>query len=127
MKIFVVGATGVLGQRIVPALIEKGHSVTGMGRSTERLGAMTRLGMTPVVMDLFNANGVRDAVQGHDVVINVATKVPPVNRMFLPGAWKNMDHVRREGSAIVADAVIASGAQLLIQESFAREGLKRSL
>jgi nucleoside-diphosphate-sugar epimerase len=60
------------------------------------------------------------AVSGHAVVANLATHVPGTGpRAFLPGAWKEMDRVRREGSAIVANAAIAAGVERLIQESFA--------
>lgn len=119
MRVFVVGATGVLGRRVVPALLERGHAVTGVGRSADRLAAMARRGMSPAPISLFDVAAVRRAMDGHDAVINLATHVPANGRMFLPGAWKEMDHVRRDGSAILADAAIAVGAKRFVQESFA--------
>lgn len=119
MRVFVVGATGVLGRRVVPALLERGHAVTGVGRSADRLAALARRGMTPATLDIFDSTAVRQAMDGHDAVVNLATHVPSNSRMFLPGAWKEMDHVRRDGSAILADAAIATGIKRFVQESFA--------
>lgn len=119
MRVLVVGATGVLGRRVVPALLQRGHVVTGVGRSAERLAALARRGMTPAPIDMFDAAAVRRTMQGHDAVINLATHVPSNSRMFLPGAWKEMDHVRRDGSAVIADAAIATGVRRVVQESFA--------
>jgi nucleoside-diphosphate-sugar epimerase len=119
MRVFVVGATGVLGQRVVPSLLERGHAVTGVGRSPERLAALARRGMKPAPLDIFDATAVRRAMEGHDAVVNLATHVPANSRMFLPGAWKEMDHVRRDGSAVLADAAIATGIARFVQESFA--------
>jgi nucleoside-diphosphate-sugar epimerase len=64
---------------------------------------------------------VRRAVAGHDAAINLATAVPPsAARMFLPGAWREMDRVRREVSANVVHAALAGETVgRVIQESFA--------
>ena len=119
MRIFVTGATGVLGRRAIPALLAAGHSVTGVSRSSERLAPLARLGMIPATIDLFDAARIRQAMVGHDVVINLATHVPGGIRMFVPGAWNSMDRVRRDGSALLADAAIATGVTRFVQESFA--------
>ena len=119
MQIFVAGATGVIGRRLVPLLLDGGHSVTAVARSAERRAHLERLGARPVQVDLFDAAGVRSAVAGHDVVINLATHIPPPSKAFFPGAWRENDRIRREASRIIADAAIAAGASRLIQESFA--------
>jgi nucleoside-diphosphate-sugar epimerase len=119
VRIFVTGATGVIGQRVIPSLRARGHEVTAAGRASPRLEATSRQGATPLVIDLFDASTVRHAMRGHDVVINLATHVPPNSRAFLPGAWKEMDRVRREGSAVISGAAAEAGVQRLIQESFA--------
>src|SRR5205814_3734438 len=99
MRIFVTGATGVIGRRVVPALRARGHEVTAAARGSARLDAFAQQGATPRAVSLFDAAAVRQAVDGHDVVINLATRVPPNNRTFMPGAYKEMDRIRREGSA----------------------------
>jgi nucleoside-diphosphate-sugar epimerase len=73
-----------------------------------------------LAVDLFDAAEVRRSVAGHDVVINLATAVPSPARMLLPGAWHAMDRVRRQVSANLAAAALASDSVgRLIQESFA--------
>jgi nucleoside-diphosphate-sugar epimerase len=119
MRIFVAGATGVIGRRVVPLLVAAGHEVTGVARTREKAAELKRVGATPVRVDLFDADAVRAAVAGHDVVINLATAVPPGTKVFMPGAWKQMDRIRRVASSILADAAIAGGAERFIQESFA--------
>jgi nucleoside-diphosphate-sugar epimerase len=120
MRIFITGASGVIGRRVVPLLVEAGHQVTAVGRSPEKLAALAKAGAEPVTLDLFDARGVRRALEGHDAVINLATHMPSsMARMMLPWAWRENDHVRREGSAILVDAAIDAGVARFIQESFA--------
>ena len=118
-SIFVTGATGVIGRRVLPLLTAAGHVVTAVGRSTEKRAAIERAGARPVALDLFDAPRVREAIAGHEVIVNLATHIPPTSRAFLPGAWRENDRLRREGSRILADAAIAGGARRFVQESFA--------
>jgi nucleoside-diphosphate-sugar epimerase len=119
MRIFVTGATGVVGRRAVPLLVEAGHEVTGVARTPEKAPGLERAGAKAVSVDLFDAAGLRSAIAGHEVVINLATAVPSGMRIMLPGAWRGMDRIRRDASALIVDAALASGAERLIQESFA--------
>lgn len=119
MRIFVTGGTGVIGRRVVPALRARGHEVSAAGRSAIGLQAHARIGVKTVALDLFDADAVRHAVAGHDVVINLATHVPPNSRAFLPGAWREMARIRRHGARVLTNAAAANGVQRLIQESFA--------
>jgi 2-alkyl-3-oxoalkanoate reductase len=108
-----------MGRRVVPTLLERGHEVTAVGRAADRLGDLSRRGAATCTVDIFDRDAVERAMDGHDAVINLATHVPAASRMFLPGAWKEMDHVRRDGSATLARAALAVGARRFIQESFA--------
>lgn len=119
MRILVTGATGVIGRRAVPLMIAAGHQVTGCGRSGERLAALERFGATPLPLDLFDRDAVHRAVRGHDAVVNLATHIPPTMRGLLPGGWRENDRIRREGSAVLADAALANGVPRFVQESFA--------
>jgi nucleoside-diphosphate-sugar epimerase len=119
MDMFVAGATGVMGRRVVPSLVETGHRVTAIGRSQTAREQLERAGASPVEVDLFNAAAVREAVAGHEVVINLATSIPPLSRMFLPGAWRMNDRIRSQASANLVEAALAGGATRYIQESFA--------
>jgi nucleoside-diphosphate-sugar epimerase len=120
MKVFVTGATGVVGRRAVPLLAQAGHEVTAVARTPEKAAAVERAGARPVTVDLFDADGVRRAVAGHDAVVNLATHIPrSFARMLMPGAWRENDRIRREASAILVDAALAAGATRFVQESFA--------
>ena len=59
MKIFVAGATGVIGRRLVPLLVEDGHDVVGMSRSEERARNLEDYGARGVVADVFDSERLR--------------------------------------------------------------------
>jgi nucleoside-diphosphate-sugar epimerase len=119
MKVFVTGATGVVGRRAVPLLTAAGHHVTAVGRTEEKRTALERAGASAVDVDLFDAAAVRAAVAGHDAVVNLATHIPPSSRAFLRSAWRENDRIRREASAILVDAAKTAGVERFVQESFA--------
>jgi hypothetical protein len=56
-------------------------------------------------------------VAGHDAIVNLATHIPGNTQMFLPGAWRMTDRLRREVSAALVDAALAGGAARFVQES----------
>ncbi|MET0630562.1 MAG: NAD(P)H-binding protein [Xanthobacteraceae bacterium] len=119
MRIFLTGATGVIGRRALPLLIGAGHSVTAVVRRPQSHAELVRAGATLIEVDLFAADAVRKTVAGHDAVVNLATHMPAGYRAFLPGAWAENDRIRRFASANLVDAAMAGGATRFIQESFA--------
>ena len=119
MRIFLTGATGVLGRRALPLLTGAGHSVTAVARRPQSRADLAREGASPIELDLFDVDAVGKAVAGHDAVVNLATHLPAGFRAFLPGAWKENDRIRRVVSANLVDAALAGGAARFIQESFA--------
>lgn len=119
ISIFIAGATGVLGRRVVPQLVEAGYRVTAVGRSEGTRNQLARTGAKPIELDLFDAAAVHRAVAGHDVVINLATSVPLVPQAFLPGAWRMTGRIRTYASANLVEAALAGNVSRYIQESFA--------
>lgn len=119
MKVFVAGATGVIGRRLVPQLVASGASVSAVGRTNAKAAQLKKQGATPVRVDLFDPAAVDRAVQGHDAVINVATKIPTGFRSFLPSAFAENIRIRTEASQNLALAAINTRARTFIQESFA--------
>jgi len=119
MKVFVAGATGVLGRRAVTLLVAQGHDVSASARTDARAALLGELGARPVRAELFDPDALRRAVAGHEVVCNLATHIPSSSRMGLPGAWKENDRIRTEASRNLADAALAGGAQRYVQESIA--------
>jgi nucleoside-diphosphate-sugar epimerase len=119
MRIFVAGATGVAGKRAVAALRVAGHEVTGIARSPEKAAVLETLGAQPVAVELFDADALRNAVAGHDAVVNLATKIPPMAQATRKGAWEENERIRRVASGLLVDAAIAAGVQVFVQESLA--------
>src|SRR5262245_48119732 len=105
MKVFVSGATGVVGRRAIPLLLAQGHSVTAIVRKMPDSSAIVHGGLTFVNVDLFDADALRRAVAGHDVVINLATHMPPAAwKMVFRSSWRLNDRIRTEGAANLAAA-----------------------
>ena len=119
MRIFVAGATGILGRRAVAALVDAGHDVTGVTRSAEKAALLEKLGATAEAVDVFDAAAVARAVAGHEVVANLATHIPTLSRMRLRSAWRENDRIRGEVSRNLVDASLATGVSRYIQESIA--------
>lgn len=119
MRIFVAGATGVAGRRAISGLIAQDHSVTGVARSASKAKLLQKLGAAPIEVDLLNATGVRGVVDGHDVIVNLATKIPPLNRALVPRAWNENNRIRTHVSRNLVAAGLASQVHCYIQESLA--------
>ena len=119
MKVFLAGGTGVLGRRVLPRLVAGDHEVTAVSRSRQKAESVRAAGATPVTVDLFDPAATRDAVAGHDVVVNLTTHIPPVAKAALPGAWKENERIRTEASTNLVDAALAAGARRFVQEALA--------
>ena len=119
MRVFVAGATGVAGRRAVVRLLAAGHEVTGVSRSAEKDALLIAAGARPVHVDLFDRDALRSAIAGHDAVVNLATKIPPLAQMARMSAWEENERIRREASTNLVDAAIAAGASVFVQESLA--------
>jgi nucleoside-diphosphate-sugar epimerase len=117
MKVFVVGATGVMGRSVIRALHSGGHSVYGLARDAAKAEVLAGLDVQPVRGDLFDVRVLAEAFAGCDVVCNVATHAPVGLYVMRPGAWKVNDRIRSEGARIVSSAARMAGASRLIQES----------
>lgn len=120
MKIFVAGATGVVGKRLIPILVAKGHEVTAIGRTPRQFTGLELMGATPVRVDLFDSISVRRGMGKQDAVINLATHLPSTSwEFFVPGALRENDRIRSVASSILVDAALSAEAEWFIQESFA--------
>lgn len=119
MRIFVTGATGVIGRRAVP-LLTQNHSVTAALRNESARERLARVGVQSAVVDLFDPVGLRRAIEGHDTVINLATHIPSSTwKMLFRHYWAENDRIRSTGVRNLVDAALAVGVTRFIQESFA--------
>lgn len=117
MKVFVTGATGVLGSPAVRALLDDGHEVTGLARRPDKAQALEAAGAIPSTVNVFDLDRMVEALRGFDAICNLVTHIPVGLSGMRPGAWRVNDRLRTEGSRIVAAAAQAAGVRRLIQES----------
>jgi nucleoside-diphosphate-sugar epimerase len=120
LRIFLAGATGALGRRLVPQLIERGHHITGTTRSNaERLRA---LGAEPVQVDPLDAAAVRTAVVAAepDVVVHQLTALADLGMVRnFDKAFAMTNRLRTEGTDHLIAAARAAGARRLVWQSYA--------
>jgi nucleoside-diphosphate-sugar epimerase len=119
-RIFLAGATGVLGVRLVPLLIAKGHTVAGMTRSPGKVASLQALGAEPVVCDVFDGRALEEAVVAFrpDVVIDELTDLPDDVSLVSDYAAANA-RMRRVGSRNVLAAARAADTSRIVAQSVA--------
>lgn len=120
MKIFLAGATGVVGQHLVPALRRAGHEVVGTTRSPARTADLARAGAEPVVLDALDRSAVHEAVGAArpDVVIHQLTAITTTNFKNLDGSFAATNRLRTEALDHLIDAAREAGAKRLVAQSF---------
>src|ERR1700726_2578325 len=118
MKVFIAGASGVLGRRLTRQLTARGHSVIGQVRSAKAESVVKAAGGEPRHADLFDAESLAKAAEGCDTVIHAATAIP-VKQKTAPGEWAMNDHIRRKGTRCLTEAPAKIGAKTYLQQSIA--------
>ena len=121
-RIFLAGGAGVIGRRLTPLLRAAGHSVAGTTRSPERMEFIRGLGAEPVVVDVFDAKALAEAVVAArpEIVIHQLTDLAilhdPTKRAQ---ALARNARLRDEGTGNLVAAARAAGARRLIAQSLA--------
>jgi nucleoside-diphosphate-sugar epimerase len=120
--VFLAGATGVIGRRLVPLLHAAGHEVTGMTRSAEHAQVLIDLGATAVVCDVYDSAALRAAVVSArpELVMHQLTDLPD-DRDAIPMYTARNARIRRVGTANLLDAARAAGARRFVAQSVAWE------
>jgi nucleoside-diphosphate-sugar epimerase len=122
-RIFVAGAGGAIGRRLVPQLIAAGHTVFGTTRSSERAALLQRLGALPILVDVYDRQRLIDAVREArpDTVMHQMTDLPQsLSDAGLPEqVLASNARVRTEGGRNLVDAALAAQAQAFIAQSLA--------
>lgn len=117
MKVFVAGATGVIGRPLVRQLVAAGHQVTGMSRSEERAAGVWEAGGTGVVCDVYDAKALREAVVAAEpeAVIHALTALPP---KFKPKSdyLAPTNRIRIEGTRNLVAAARAARVRRIVAE-----------
>src|SRR5262245_64362171 len=123
MRIFVAGATGVIGVRLIPLLIEAGHDVAGMTRDADKVALVEGFGAEPVVCDVYDVDGLRSAVVAFrpDLVMHQLTALPK-DRARLPEFREANNRIRTEGTANLLSAASSAAAKHFVAQSIAWPG-----
>jgi nucleoside-diphosphate-sugar epimerase len=120
MRIFLAGATGVIGLRLLPLLVAEGHQVAGMTRSPEKATAIRAVGAEPVVCDVFDVARLDAAVVAFrpDAVLQELTDLPD-DEASVPDFRAANARIRREGTRNLLAAAEAAGAGRFLAQSTA--------
>jgi nucleoside-diphosphate-sugar epimerase len=121
MDVFVAGATGVIGSRLVPLLVQAGHTVTGMSRSNERATALTHVGARGVVADVYDREALQKVLASvrPEVVVDQLGDRPRAIAPDGAAQFSALDRMRVEGTRNLMDAAVAAGARRFIAQSYA--------
>jgi uncharacterized protein YbjT (DUF2867 family) len=120
MRIFIAGATGVLGIRVVPLLVAEGHEVWGMTRTPSKADTLRALGAEPSVCDVFDLPALRDAVvdAGPEMLMHLLTDLPD-DVSAIDGFADANAGIRREGTRNLLRAARVADATRFLAESVA--------
>jgi hypothetical protein len=120
MKVFLAGATGVLGQRLVPLLVAAGHEVGAMTRSAAKVEPLVHLGAVAILCDVFDRDELVQAVRDFkpDVVLNELTDLPDDVTKIGEHAERNA-RIRTEGNHNLIEAARRSGSPKILAQSVA--------
>jgi nucleoside-diphosphate-sugar epimerase len=120
VRIFLAGASGAIGRRLTPLLLAAGHDVTGSTRNAETAGQLNAAGIHAVVVDVFDAAALREAVVNArpEIVIHQLTDLPRVlaDDAQLTASYSRNARIRIEGTRnLVAAAQAASARRFIVQ------------
>jgi nucleoside-diphosphate-sugar epimerase len=122
MRIFVAGASGALGSRLVPQLIDAGHEVIGSHNSPSSAELLRTLGAKPVMVDLLDAYAVRQAVleSEPDAIVHQATALAKAKfGRSLDKAFVKTNELRTKGTDALLAAAREAGVRRFVAQSFA--------
>jgi nucleoside-diphosphate-sugar epimerase len=130
MRVFVAGATGAIGTRLVPRLIERGHEVIGTSRSPESAERLRRVGAEPIALDLLEPDAVRRAVVEAEpaAIIHEATALADLSDLkHFDRTFRQTNRLRTEGTDALLAAAREAGVGRFVAQSnashrYAREG-----
>ncbi|MEU7940567.1 SDR family oxidoreductase [Microbispora bryophytorum] len=120
MRIFLAGASGVIGQRLIPRLVKEGHVVGGMTRSAGKTELLARLGAEPILCDVFDRDALIKAVRNFapDVILNELTDLPDEVEKIGDHVELNA-RIRTEGNQNLIEAARQSGSPKILAQTVA--------
>jgi nucleoside-diphosphate-sugar epimerase len=121
-KVFLAGATGAIGKRLVPQLLDAGCEVFGTTRSERKVAELKTAGVTPIVVDVFDAPALSRAMTAvcPEIVINQLTDLPAnLEPSGMAEGIVRTTRIRIDGTRNLVTAALESGARRLIAQSLA--------
>ena len=122
MRVLVIGASGALGTRLVPRLVEAGHEVIGAHRKPTTAPRLRTLGAMPITLDLLDPTAVRAAVAEHEpeAIVHQATALGDVKfGRNLDRIFESTNRLRVEGTDALLAAARDFGVERFVAQSFA--------
>jgi nucleoside-diphosphate-sugar epimerase len=122
MRVFLAGAYGAIGRRLVPLLINAGHDVTGTTRSPEAAEKLAKAGVHPAVLDIFDAPAIAAAVRSAapEFIIHQLTDLPrEFDQVRISAAYPANARIRIEGTRNLIAAAQGSPVHRFIVQSIA--------
>jgi nucleoside-diphosphate-sugar epimerase len=122
MRIFLAGASGAIGQTLIPLLVEQQHEVFGSFRNPANTARVQALGATPVVLDALDGQAVHDRIAEirPQVVIHQLTAIPArLDLRHIDREFEMTNRLRTEGTRNLASASVHAGVEKFIAQSFA--------
>jgi 2-alkyl-3-oxoalkanoate reductase len=122
MKVFVVGASGAIGTRLVPQLVDRGHEVVGSSRSPDKAERLRALGAEAVVLDALDARAVREALIAAepDAIVHQATALADARfSRNMDRTFAQTNRLRREGTDALLAAAREAGVRRFVAQSYA--------
>ena len=120
MRIFVAGASGIIGRSLIPLLCDGGHLVTGTTRTMEGKTRLEALGIRAVVVDMFDGETLVQVVAAAepDVIIHQLTDLSSgINPAQPEEALKRNARLRHEGTANLVKAARSSAVKRMIAQN----------
>src|SRR4029450_11979848 len=113
MKIFVAGASGALGQQLIPMLPDRGHQVVGMTRTPAKTALVRELGAEPVLADGLDATAVGAAVRAAEpeVVVHQMTALATIDMRHVDRSFAATNKLRTVGTDLLLAAARESGGR----------------
>jgi nucleoside-diphosphate-sugar epimerase len=122
MKVFLAGATGVVGRRLTVLLRRAGHEVAGTTRSEAKAAALRAIGAVPVLVDAYDADKLKLAVYAvqPDIIIHQLTDLPQViDPKTMPAALEANSRLRITGTRNLVEAALTNNVRRMIAQSIA--------
>lgn len=119
MKIFVAGASGVIGRQLVPLLVKAGHEVSGTTRFEAKRPVLQKLGASPLVLDALNPGQVFEAVRATrpEVIVHELTAIGDINTRQMEQSFAATNQLRTAGTDNLMSAARECGVRRVVAQS----------